>query len=56
MISELDETQIIQVITTIVMRHGCRIVEMDLKHQILNIDGPAEARVACAEELAAFLD
>lgn len=56
MISELSEAQIIQVITTIVMRHGCRIVEMDLENQILNIDGPEEARAACAEELAAFLD
>ncbi len=56
MIEDLNEMQIMQLITTIVNRHGCRIVEMDIANRILNIDGPEEARTACAGELEMFLE
>jgi hypothetical protein len=54
--TELSREQIIQLISTIVARHGCSIIEMDVDNYILDIDGPAEAREACARELALFLD
>lgn len=54
--NELSESQLIQLITTIVNKHGCHIVEMDIKNHILNIDGPPAAREACARELAEWLD
>lgn len=56
MVENLTEMQIMQLITTIVTKHGCEIIEMDLENQILDIDGPAEARMKCAMELQDFLD
>ncbi len=53
--SDLTEAQILQLITTIVNRHGCQIRELDLQNSIINIDGPPQARVECAQELEAFL-
>lgn len=52
---ELNDLQIVQIIGTIVTRHGCEIIEMDLNNYILDIDGPAEAKRECAKELQIFL-
>jgi len=52
---ELNELHIVQIIGTIVTRHGCEIVEMDLNNYILDIDGPTEAKMECAKELQVFL-
>jgi hypothetical protein len=54
--TELTREQTIQLITTIVARHGCSIRELDVDNYILDIDGPSEAREACAKELEIFLD
>lgn len=52
----LSEAQIIQIITTIVAKHGCHVIELDLESNIINIDGPEEAQMACAQELSSFLN
>lgn len=54
--TELSREQTIQLISTIVAKHGCKILEMDVDKYILNIDGPAEAREKCVQELELFLD
>lgn len=54
--TQLSKEQTIQLISTIVARHGCSIVLLDVDNQILDIDGPAEAREKCARELELFLD
>jgi hypothetical protein len=56
MIENLSEIQVMQLIATIVTKHGCTILEVDLKNRILDIDGPAEAKIKCARELEAILD
>jgi len=53
--TDLTEDQMIQIIAAIVTRHGCRILKMDVQNQILDIDGPEEAKLACARELEMFL-
>lgn len=52
----LTEAQIIQIITTIVAKHGCQILEMDLDNNLINIGGSEEAQMACAQELSSFLN
>ena len=52
---ELNDLQIAQIIGTIVTKHGCEILEMDLNNYILDIDGPPEAKMECAKELQIFL-
>lgn len=54
--TQLSKEQTIQLISTIVARHGCNIVMLDVDNRILDIDGPAEAREKCAQELELFLD
>lgn len=53
---ELSESQLIQIITTIVQKHGCVIKELDVKNHLIDIDGPPESKVACAKELEVFLE
>ena len=55
MVENLSEIQIMQLITTIVTKHGCEIKEIDLENHVLDIDGPPEARMKCATELQEFL-
>ncbi len=54
--TELTREQTIQLISTIVAKHGCKILEMDVDNYILNIDGPVEARDRCVKELELFLE
>jgi predicted HAD superfamily phosphohydrolase YqeG len=54
--TELDKFQIMQIITNIVQKHGCELLELDIDNQIINIDGPEEARIACAMEIEAALE
>ncbi len=56
MIEELTEFQKIQLITTIVNKHGCEIIEIDLENHIIDISGSPESRLECARELEAFLN
>jgi hypothetical protein len=53
---ELGESQLIQIITAIVQKHGCVIKALDVKNQVIDIDGPPESKVACAKELEVFLE
>ncbi|PIF02958.1 MAG: hypothetical protein CR990_00030 [Desulfococcus sp.] len=52
----LTEAQIIQMITFIVEKHGCTIRELSLDNYYIDITGSDEGQVACAAELAAFLN
>ena len=54
--TQLTREQTIQLISTIVAKHGCTIRELDVDNYVLDIDGPAEARENCARELELFLD
>jgi hypothetical protein len=51
----MDEAQMITVVKNVVEQHGCTLVEIDFENQILNIDGPEEAKAACALALAEVL-
>ena len=54
--TKLSREQTIQLISTIVAKHGCKILEMDVDNYVLNIDGPEEAREKCVQELELFLE
>ena len=46
--TNLEDSQLLTVVTNIVEQHGCRIVEIDLENYVLNIDGPEDAQLKCA--------
>ena len=46
--TDLEDSQLLTLVTNIVEQHGCRIVEIDLENYVLNIDGPEEAQLQCA--------
>jgi hypothetical protein len=52
---EKSDAELVRMIRQIVEEHGCTIVNIDLGNQILNIDGPEEAQVACAIALGHLL-
>jgi len=43
-------------ITQIIQKHGCQVIELDIENRIINFDGPNEAKIECATELEAILD
>ena len=51
-----DQYATINLIKLIVDKHGCKILDIDLDNHVLNIDGPEEAQIACAQELEAVLN
>lgn len=55
-----DENQgdasLLTMITHVVEQHGCKLVDIDLENKTLNIEGPEEAKVACALALQDLLD
>jgi hypothetical protein len=53
---KLRDDQILQIITTICQRNGCKIKKIDLKRHKVDIDGPLDAQENCHYELIAFLD
>jgi hypothetical protein len=42
-------------VSNIVEKHGCKIVDIDYDNKVLNLDGPDEAVAACARALAEML-
>lgn len=42
------DSQILTIITNIVEQYGCKIRDIDLDNQIIDIDGPEESKIACA--------
>ena len=55
MTEEMNEAQILTIITNIVEKHGCRIKEVDVENRLIDLEGPEEAKVACAMALADLL-
>ena len=51
----LTETQFFSLVSTIASQHGCRLVDIDVDKQIINIAGPSESEYACAVELEEIL-
>jgi len=52
---EMSEAQLLTMITNIVEKHGCKIIEIDLENHLINLEGPEDAKVSCAIELADLL-
>lgn len=53
--SELTDDQILTIVNNVVEQHGCKLVDIDLENQILNIEGPEDAKAACAIALQEVL-
>ena len=53
---EMSEAQLLTLITNIVDKHGCKIIEIDLENRVIDLDGPEDAKVSCAIELADLLE
>ena len=50
-----SDDHVLTLVSHIVERHGCKIVEIDLDNHILNIDGPEDKQVECALEIEKIL-
>jgi hypothetical protein len=52
---EMNDAQMLTIITHIVEKHGCRIKKVDIENHLVNLEGPEDAKVACAIALAEVL-
>ena len=52
---ETSEAQLLTMVTNIVEKHGCKIIEIDLENRAIDLEGPEDAKVSCAIELANLL-
>jgi hypothetical protein len=53
---KMDETAFLNLLKMTVENHGCTIVDLDLEHRIINLDGPDDAVGACARAIAELVD
>ena len=44
-----------QTVSIIAAKHGCEIAEIDITKRIINLNCPADTKVACAMELTSLL-
>jgi hypothetical protein len=49
------DDHVLGLVSQIVAKHGCKIVEIDLENHILNIEGPEDKQVECALEIEKIL-
>ncbi len=52
----LNKTETLQIIAHVCQRYGCEIIRLDFDRHILDLDGPADARKKCMQDLEVFLD
>ena len=52
----MDDSQVLTLIKDIVANNGCRIVDIDLENQIINIEGPEDAKIQCAVDIGRILE
>ena len=52
----MSNDQILTLIHHIASDHGCRVIEIDLDNQIINIEGPEDAKLKCAMAIEAALE
>jgi hypothetical protein len=53
--TKMDESQMLTIVTNIIEKNGCRLVDFDAENQTINIEGPDDAKVRCAIELEDIL-
>lgn len=51
----MDDSQLLTLINSIVLNHGCRIIDIDIEKRIINIEGPEDAKVRCAMAIGKVL-
>jgi hypothetical protein len=51
----MDPTSMMWIITQVAEKHGCKILDVDLEKQLVNLDGPEENKIACALALSEVL-
>jgi len=44
----LKDEQLLTIVKNVVEQNGCRLVDIDFDHHILNIEGSEEAQARCA--------
>jgi hypothetical protein len=53
--SKMDAAQMLTIVTNIVEKNGCRLVDFDPENRTINIEGPEEAKIQCAIDLEEIL-
>ncbi len=53
---KLNKTQTLQIIANVCQRHGCEVLKVDFDKRVLDIQGPADAKKKCMQELEVLLD
>jgi len=51
----LRDDQLLTIVKNVVEQNGCRLVDIDFDHRILNIEGSEEAQARCALALEKVL-
>lgn len=52
----MDELHLMNLITLTAANHGCRILDIDLQNQFVNLDGPEDKLAECAQAIAELVD
>ena len=53
--TELDDAQLLTVVTNLVEKHGCKLTNIDFERESIYIEGPDDAKADCARALTEVL-
>jgi ribosome maturation factor RimP len=53
--TEMSDAQILTLVTAVVEKHGCKLIDVDLENHIINLEGSDDAKVKCAIALEEVL-
>jgi hypothetical protein len=51
----MDDIILINLIRVVAEKHKCKITGIDMENHCIMLDGPDDAQIACAQELADIL-
>ena len=52
---DMNDPQILTLVTNVVEKHGCKLIDVDLENRIIDLEGPDDAKVNCAIALEEVL-
>lgn len=52
----MTDEAFVSMVSAVVSKHGCSVVDVDFENKLLNLDGPEDAVAECARELAQLFD
>ena len=52
----IDDTLMLNMVKSVVEKHGCKLIDVDFENHVLNIEGSEDAKYECALAIQKLFD